>query len=176
MSIFSLKNKKVVITGGAGVLCSAIVKGMGNEGAEIALCDISYAKDTLSTLKESGIKAKRYFIDVLNIEEIQKCKNKILEDFGRIDILINGVSGNLQDTTTSRDLDFFNITKTALETVIQLNLLSVVYTSQIFGKIIALNKEGGSIINISSMNAFRPLTGIPGYSASKAAVSNFTAE
>jgi NAD(P)-dependent dehydrogenase (short-subunit alcohol dehydrogenase family) len=174
MSIFNLKNKKVVIVGGSGALCSAIAKGMGDEGAEIALCDISDSKETLNKLKENNIKAKSYYIDVMSIEEIQKCKNKVLEDFERIDVLINGVGGNLKEATTSKDLNFFNIPKTAFETVIKLNLLSVVYASQIFGEAMILNKKGGSIINISSMNAFRPLTNIPGYSASKAAVSNFT--
>ena len=174
MSIFSLKNKKVAIIGGSGALCSAIAKGLGNEGAEIALCDISDSKETLNQLKENNIKAKSYYIDVMNIEEIRKCKNKVLEDFERIDVLINGVGGNLKEATTSKDLDFFNIPKAAFETVINLNLLSVVYTSQVFGEVMALNEKGGSIINISSMNAFRPLTNIPCYSASKAAVSNFT--
>ena len=174
LDIFSLKGKKAVITGGAGILCSSIAMGLGRAGAEIAICDISDSKKTISDLRENGIKAKSYYIDVTDIKEIQKCKELLLKDFQTIDILINGAGGNVKEATTSKELSFFDIPTSALEKVIQINLSSTIYTSQIFGKVMVLNQSGGSIINISSMNAYRPLTGIPGYSAAKAAVSNFT--
>jgi len=172
--IFSLENKTVVITGGAGSLCSSIAMGLGKAGAKIAICDKSDSREIISRLKNNGIECRGYYIDVTDIEEIKKCRDKILKDFKNIDILINGAGGNIKSSSTSKEISFFDIPADAFKRVIDLNLMGVIYTSQIFGKILSLNKNGGSIINISSMNAYRPLTGIPGYSAAKAAVSNFT--
>jgi len=108
-------------------------------------------------------------------DKIEQCKNEVLNDFGKIDILVNSAGGNLKEATTSSDLSFFDLSLSALEKVIALNLFGgAILPAQVFGKVMADNKNGGSIINISSMNAIRPLTRIPGYSAAKAAVSNFT--
>jgi NAD(P)-dependent dehydrogenase (short-subunit alcohol dehydrogenase family) len=139
LDIFSLKGKKAVITGGAGVLGSAIARGLGKAGAKIALCDIVNADKVAQELKSEGIEAKGYYINVME------------------------------------DLKFFDLPLSALEKVVGLNLFGgAILPSQVFGKDMIKNQDGGSIINISSMNAFRPLTRIPGYSAAKAAVSNFT--
>ncbi len=98
-----------------------------------------------------------------------------MSDFGKVDILISAVGGNQKDATTSDELSFFDLELDALEKVIALNLFGgAILPAQVFGKSMAGNSEGGSIINVSSMNALRPLTRIPGYSAAKAAVSNFT--
>jgi len=175
LRIFSLNGKKAVITGGAGVLCSFIESGLGKAGAEIAICDINNTDEAVRRLIDEGIKAKGYFIDVMDSDSIKNCRDNIVRDFGRIDILVNGAGGNMKEATTNKDLTFFDLSMTALERVIKLNLFGgAILPSQVFGKVMINNSEGGSIINISSMNAFRPLTRIPGYSASKAAVSNFT--
>jgi NAD(P)-dependent dehydrogenase (short-subunit alcohol dehydrogenase family) len=174
-NIFSLKGKKAVITGGAGVLCAVIASGLGKAGAEIAVCDINSTDEIVKRLKQEGISAKGYHIDVMDMDSINKCRADIVMDLGRVDILVNGAGGNMKEATTSKDLAFFDLPLSALEKVIKLNLLGgAILPSQVFGKIMAENPDGGSIINISSMNAYRPLTRIPGYSAAKAAVSNFT--
>ncbi len=173
--IFSLKDKVAVVTGGAGVLCSAIAEGLGNAGAKIAICDISDTTKVISYLTRQGIEAKGYYIDVMDKNKINQCKDKVIADFGKVDILVNGAGGNIKEATTSLELSFFDMEMSSIQKVINLNLFGgAILPSQVFGKLMAENKKGGSIINISSMNAFRPLTRIPGYSAAKAAVSNFT--
>jgi NAD(P)-dependent dehydrogenase (short-subunit alcohol dehydrogenase family) len=111
----------------------------------------------------------------MDIEKIKICRDEIIKDFGRVDILLNAAGGNMKEATTSEQLEFFNLPFSALEKVVELNLFGgALLPSQVFGKIMVENEEGGSIINISSMSAFRPLTKVSGYSAAKAAVSNFT--
>jgi len=175
LKIFSLKNKTAVITGGAGILGRDISKTLGKAGAKVAICDIVDTKDFIADLKDEGIDANGYYIDVLNKDKISKCNDQVLSDFGQIDILVSAAGGNLKDATTSDNLSFFDLPLDALEKVISLNLFGgAILPAQVFGKTMAKNSQGGSIINISSMNAIRPLTRIPGYSAAKAAVSNFT--
>jgi len=174
-NMFSLEGKTAVITGGAGVLGSAIAKGLGKAGAKIALCDIVNTDKAAKHLQEQGITAKGYYINVMDIEKIKSCRDEVIKDFGKVDILLNAAGGNTKGATTSEELKFFDLPLSALEKVVGLNLFGgAILPSQVFGKNMVENKEGGSIINISSMNAFRPLTRIPGYSAAKAAVSNFT--
>ncbi len=175
LDIFSLKGKTAVITGGAGVLGSAIAKGLGKAGAKIALCDIVNADKVAEKIKSEGIKAKGYYLDVMDIEKIKICRDEVIKDFGKVDILLNAAGGNMKEATTSEELKFFDLPLSALEKVVGLNLFGgAILPSQVFGRDMIKNQDGGSIINISSMNAFRPLTRIPGYSAAKAAVSNFT--
>jgi len=172
---FSLEGKSVVITGGAGVLGSVIAKGLGHAGARIAIADIVDTKNLVNKLQEQGVDARGYYMNVMDTEKIKASKEEILKDFNQIDILINAAGGNKKEATTSDDLSFFDLPLDALEKVIGLNLFGgAILPSQVFGKDMINNPEGGVIINISSMNAFRPLTRIPGYSAAKAAVSNFT--
>jgi len=173
--MFSLEGKKAVITGGAGILGSAIAKGLGKAGAEVALCDIVNADKGAHKLQEEGIKIKGYYIDVLDIKKINECYHEVINDFNRIDILINAAGGNIKEATTSEELSFFDLPLSSLEKVVGLNLFGgSILPCQVFGKYMVKNKEGGSIINISSMSAFRPLTRTAGYLAAKAAVSNFT--
>ncbi len=175
LEMFSLKGKTAVITGGAGILGSAIARGLGKAGAKIALCDIVNADKVAKQLQEQGITTKGYYINVMDIEKIKICRDEIIEDLGKVDILLNAAGGNTKGATTSEELKFFDLPLTALEKVVGLNLFGgAVLPSQVFGKIMVGNIEGGSIINISSMSAFCPLTKVPGYSAAKAAVSNFT--
>lgn len=173
--IFSLKGKKAVITGGVGVIGSAIGLGLGKAGAEIAICDIAETKDIINLFKKEKVKAKGYYLDVMDREKIEKCKDEVINDFGQIDILVNAAGGNIKEATTSDTLPFFDLQLIDIQKVINLNLFGgAILPCQVFGKAMIGNKDGGSIINISSMNSFRPLTKIPGYSAAKAAVSNFT--
>jgi len=175
LKMFSLEGKTAVITGGAGILGSAIARGLGKAGAKIALCDIVNTEKAAQELQEEGIIVKGYYINVMDIEKIKSCRNEVIKDFGKVDILLNAAGGNMKEATTSEDLKFFNLPLSALEKVVGLNLFGgALLPSQVFGKIMVENKEGGSIINISSMSAFCPLTKVPGYSAAKAAVSNFT--
>ena len=175
LNIFSLEGKKAVVTGGAGVLGSAIAKGLGKAGAEVAICDIADTGSVIADLRKEGIKAKGYYMDVMDRKKIESCHDEIIKDFGKVDILLNAAGGNMPGATTSKDLSFFDLPLSELQKVVGLNLFGgAIVPSQVFGKTMAKNKEGGCIINISSMSAFRPLTRVPAYSAAKAAVSNFT--
>ena len=175
LDIFSLKGKTAIITGGAGVLGRNIAEGLGNAGAKMAICDIVDTSDIVKDFKSKNIEARGYYIDVLKKDKIKICQDQILSDFGKVDILVSAAGGNQKEATTSEELSFFDLPQGALEKVIALNLFGgAILPAQVFGKTMAENSEGGSVINISSMNAFRPLTRIPGYSAAKAAVSNFT--
>ncbi len=175
LQMFSLEGKTAVITGGAGVLGSEIAIGLGKAGAELAIADLASTDKIIERARHEGIKAKGYFIDVMDLKKIEECAQEIVKDYGKVDILVNCAGGNMKDATTSKELSFFDLPLDALRKVVDLNLFGgAILPAQVFGKIMVKNEDGGSIINISSMNAFRPLTRIPGYSAAKAAVSNFT--
>lgn len=172
---FSLKGKSALITGGAGILGSVIARGLGHAGASVVIADIVDTNPLVENLQKEGINSKGYYLDVMDIEKIKTCKEEILKDFQQIDILVNAAGGNQKEATTSKELSFFDLPVKALEKVVGLNLFGgAILPSQVFGREMLKNKEGGSIINISSMAAFRPLTKVVGYSAAKAAVSNFT--
>ena len=172
--LFSLKGKNAVITGGGGILGSEIARALGRAGAKISICDIKNYKETAETLQKEGIEADGWFLNVMDKNLIKDTAEKIFET-GTIHILVNAAGGNVKEATTSETLSFFDLPLEALEKVIALNLFGgAILPSQVFGKEMAKNPQGGSIINVSSMNAFKPLTKIPGYSAAKAAVSNFT--
>jgi len=175
LEIFSLEGKVAVITGGAGILGTTIARGLGKAGAEIAVCDIVNAEKVAQGLQTEGIQAKGYYINAMDIEKIKICRDEVIRDFGKVDILLNAAGGNMKEATTSKELEFFDLPISALEKVVALNLFGgALLPSQVFGKDMIKNEDGGSIINISSMSAFCPLTKTPGYSAAKAAVSNFT--
>ena len=175
--LFSLTNKVAVVTGGGGVLGGAMAEGLAGAGASVAIADIflDKAETVAQNIVKAGGQSKAYSMDVFKKETIEACCTRILTDFGRIDILINAVGGNMKGATTSPEQSFFDLPGDAVQKVLDLNLLGgAIVPSQVFVKAMIANENGGSIINISSMNAFRPLTRIPGYSAAKAAVSNFT--
>lgn len=172
MSRFDLTGKRIAITGGAGVLGAALAAGFAKAGAMIAILDLAEhrAREYAAELGPGNIGAG---INVLERESIQKALDNCLTKMGGVDILINGAGGNHPKSTTGPDMSFFDIPKESLEFVSGLNLTGTILPSQIFGKhMVDVNQ--GNILNISSMNAFRPLTRIPAYSAAKAAVSNFT--
>ncbi len=174
---YSLEGKTAVVTGGGGVLGSAIACGLAGAGAAVAIGDLlpDMADRCARQIVAAGGTAKGYKMDVFTVETIQACCDAVLEDFGPVDILVNAVGGNMKGATTSPEQSFFHIPSDALNKIMDLNLIGgVILPSQIFIQSMLKNETGGSVINISSMNAFRPLTRIPGYSAAKAAVSNFT--
>lgn len=173
--MFDLKGKNAIILGGGGVLGATMAKGLSQAGANIAVGDyfLDKAEEVVKAL--SGVTNKGYQIDAMSRESITKMCQDVITDFGNIDILVNAVGGNRPDATTNEETDFFNLSGDAVAKVVELNLMAGAITpSQIFGKAMTEQDSGGVIINVSSMNAFRPLTRIPGYSAAKAAVSNFT--
>lgn len=175
--MFSLKGKTAVVTGGGGVLGGSIALGLAQAGACVAIGDLlpEMAERCATHIVNSGGNAKGYALDVFKEDSIQQCCGAVLRDFGRVDILVNAVGGNMKGATTAPEQSFFQIPAEAMTKVMDLNLIGgVVIPCQVFVQAMLKNQNGGSIINISSMNAFRPLTRIPGYSAAKAAVSNFT--
>ena len=102
LKMFSLEGKTAVITGGAGVLGSVIIaKGLGKAGAKIALCDIVNADKVAQELKSEGLEAKGYYINVMDIEKVKVCRDEVIRDFGKVDILLNAAGGNMKEATTS---------------------------------------------------------------------------
>jgi len=172
---FDLHKQVAVITGGAGVLCAAICKALANAGVSVAILDLNEkaAQELAFEIQSSGGRASGYGCNVLDKENIEKVARNILLEFSQVDILINGAGGNKPQATTSQDMKFFDLPADAFRWVFDLNMLGTILPTQVFAKIMAEQKHG-VILNISSMNAFRPLTRIPAYSAAKAAVSNFT--
>jgi NAD(P)-dependent dehydrogenase (short-subunit alcohol dehydrogenase family) len=181
-----LKDKVVVVTGAGGVLCSMFASAIAQCGAKVALLDrnIENAQNYADEIVKTGNIAKAYKIDVLDRESIEAARLDVINDFGTCDILINGAGGNNPRATTTNeyyfdgDLEkdittFFNLDPKGVELVFNLNFLGTLIPTQVFAKDM-INKEDASIINISSMNAFTPLTKIPAYSGAKAAISNFT--
>lgn len=182
-----LKDKVVVITGAGGVLCSMFAKAIAECGAKVALLDrnIENAQNYANEIIKEGNIAKAYQVDVLNKESLEAARAQVIADLGTCDILINGAGGNNPRATTTNeyyfegDIDktdittFFNLDPKGVEFVFNLNFLGTLIPTQVFAQDL-LNKEDASIINISSMNAFTPLTKIPAYSGAKAAISNFT--
>jgi len=173
--LFGLEGKVAVVTGGGGVLCRVISRALARVGAKVAVLDLNEeaARCVAGDVMDAGGDAIAIQCDVLDKASIEAAAQTILETFGRVDILINGAGGNKKQATTSPDLAFFDLPAEAIRWVFDLNFLGALLPSQVFGKLVAEQGEG-CILNISSMNAFRPLTRIPAYSAAKAAVSNFT--
>jgi NAD(P)-dependent dehydrogenase (short-subunit alcohol dehydrogenase family) len=169
---FDIQGKVAVVTGGAGVLCTSMCHALADAGAKIAVLDLRNENATALAV-ELGNGAIGVACNVLEKASVEIAAQKVIEHFGRVDILINGAGGNKPQATTSPEQSFFDLPADALRMVFELNLMGIIIPSQVFGKIMAAQKSG-VIINISSMNAFRPLTRIPAYSAAKAGVSNFT--
>jgi len=173
--LFDISGNVVVITGGGGVICSTIAHGLARLGARIAILDldIDSANKVAGEIVSTGGEAIAYQCDVLNRDNLSKVANQVFTDFKRINILINGAGGNKPQATTTINQLFFDIPQVAIEWVLNLNFIGTLLPSQVFGRYM-VEQGNGIILNISSMNAFRPLTRIPAYSAAKAAVTNFT--
>ncbi len=180
-----LKDKVVVITGAGGVLCSMFAEAVAKTGAKIALLDLNEAaaKECADRIVAAGGIAKAYGCNVLDKSTLEAVHDRISAELGSCDILINGAGGNNPKATTDNEYftpdslgsmkTFFDLDQAGVEFVFNLNFLGTLLPTQVFAKDM-LDKEDASIINISSMNAYTPLTKIPAYSGAKAAISNFT--
>jgi NAD(P)-dependent dehydrogenase (short-subunit alcohol dehydrogenase family) len=173
--MYDFTGKSVAITGGAGILGAEIAGALAGCGAEVAILDVNpdAGKAAVDRMGEPGKRVSVFQCDVLNRDSVAKVAEQVTARFGKLDCLVNGAGGNKPQATTSPDLKFFDLPTDALRWVFELNILGTILPSQAFGKVMAAQGYG-VILNISSMNAFRPLTRIPAYSAAKAAVSNFT--
>ncbi len=180
-------SKTIVITGAGGVLCSGFAGCLARQGHRVALLDLNEqaAQTVADEITAAGGVAKAYGCNVLDKACIEKVHRQIQADFGNCDVLINGAGGNNAKCTTAHEeyeegdetasdfLTFFNIDEKGFDFVFDLNLKGVLLPSQVFMADM-VGRRGCCVLNISSMNAYRPLTKIPAYSAAKAGVSNFT--
>jgi NAD(P)-dependent dehydrogenase (short-subunit alcohol dehydrogenase family) len=176
--LFSLKNKTAVITGASGAIGGAIAKGFAAAGANLALTfnSNSEAAETIVAVAQAlGVKARADWVNIVDAESVQNHAEMVEREFGQIDILLNSAGGNIKAAITNKDKGFFDLDPQDIRDTVHLNFLGgAVLPCLSYGGIMAKGANGGSIINISSMNAFRPLEGRPAYAASKAAVNNFT--
>ncbi len=172
---FDLSGKSAVVTGGAGVLCASMCKVLAEAGARVAILDLNLqaAESLASEIQDLGGEAIGLLSDVLEKNSLEEASRKVIEKYGSVDILINGAGGNHARATSNNEQSFFDLPDEALKWVLELNLMGTILSSQVFGKYMAEQKSG-VILNISSMNALRPLTRIAAYSAAKAGISNFT--
>ena len=181
-----LSGKTAVVTGAGGVLCSMFAKVLAQCGAKTAILDLNLeaAQKVADEITAEGYAAKAYKANVLDKEVMEEVHKAVLADLGPCDILINGAGGNNPRATTANeyyfpgDIDkdianFFNLDKDGVSFVFNLNFLGTLIPTQVFAQDM-LTREGCNILNISSMNAYTPLTKIPAYSGAKAAISNFT--
>ncbi|MGM9652975.1 MAG: SDR family oxidoreductase [Eubacteriales bacterium] len=188
-----LTKEVAVVTGGGGVLCSGFAKALAECGAKVAVCDlrVEAAQAVVDEITAAGGTAAAFEMNVLKKESIEAAQAAIHEKLGAVTLLLNGAGGNNPKGSTTKDnltpedlaeLDkngtiegvktFFDLDPDGISFVFNLNFLGTLLPTQVFAREMA--KTGGTIINVSSMNAFRPLTRIPAYSGAKAAVSNFT--
>ena len=181
-----LTGKVAVVTGAGGVLCSAFAKVLARAGAKVALLDLNYdAADRFAQeiVAEGGV-AKAYKCNVLDKDICYAVADQVLSDMGPCDILLNGAGGNNPRATTDKEYfelgdieadtkSFFDLDKSGVEFVFNLNFIGTLIPTQAFARQM-VGREGCNILNISSMNAYTPLTKIPAYSGAKAAISNFT--
>ena len=181
-----LSGKTAVVTGAGGVLCSMFAKVLAECGAKVALLDLNQeaAQVFADEITASGGQAKAYKANVLDKAIMEEVHQQVMADFGPCDILINGAGGNNPRANTTNeyympgDIDkdivtFFNLDDAGVQFVFNLNFLGTLIPTQVFAKDM-IERPGCNILNVSSMNAFTPLTKIPAYSGAKAAISNFT--
>ena len=181
-----LTGKVAVVTGAGGVLCSAFAKDLARAGAKVALLDLNQeaAQKFADEINAEGGVAKAYACNVLDKDICYAVADQVEADLGKCDILINGAGGNNPRATTDKeyyeegDMDadtksFFDLDKSGVEFVFNLNFIGTLLPTQAFARQM-VGREGCNILNISSMNAYTPLTKIPAYSGAKAAVTNFT--
>jgi NAD(P)-dependent dehydrogenase (short-subunit alcohol dehydrogenase family) len=172
---YDFTDRTVMITGGAGILGGEMACALVGCGANVAILDRdpSLADRLMDRLGRGPGCAMVVYGDVLKRDTLIEAEEAVRAEFGRVDTLINAAGGNNPRATTSADLSFFDLPEEALRFVFDLNIVGTIMPCQVFGRGMAEHGEG-VILNISSMNAFRPLTRIPAYSAAKAGVSNFT--
>lgn len=170
-----LSGDVVVMTGGGGVLCSVMARAVAARGAAVAVLDLSgeAAVRAAEQIRSDGGAALSLACDVLDRAQLEQAAQDIASHLGAPTALVNGAGGNRPEATTGPERSFFDLPKEAIQWVFDLNFVSTFLACQVFGQAMAASGSG-NIVNISSMNALRPLTRIPAYSAAKSAVSNFT--
>ncbi len=173
--MFDISGMCIAITGGAGILCSAMAKSLAARGARIAVIDYDALRgnEVCKEIESAGGFALPVQANVLDRKEVEDAFNCAVQSLGRIDVLINGAGGNKKDATVQLDKSFFQLPDDALQWVFNLNCIGTILPSQVFGKHFAARKQG-QVINITSMCGYRPLTNVVAYSAAKAAIVNFT--
>jgi NAD(P)-dependent dehydrogenase (short-subunit alcohol dehydrogenase family) len=174
-TLFDIRDSTAVITGGSGGLGSVMAHALAKAGVRVAILSLhaaSSAKVVQAIQAENG-EAIGIACDVLQRIDLEHACTEVLKTFGSIDILINAAGGNSPHATTSADVSFFDLDIRAIESVLDLNFIGTLQSCQVFGRPMA-ERGQGCIVNVASMNAVRPLTRIPAYSAAKAAVANFT--
>ena len=173
--MFDLTGKVAILTGGAGVLGSAMAKGLVQAGAKVGILSRTASKvqKAVDEIQEMGGEGLALVADVLVENQLIDARNKVLKKWGRIDILVNAAGGNMKGATIMPDQDIFNLNMEDFTKVTDLNLKGTVLPTMVFAKVMADQKKG-CIINISSMAAQQAITRVVGYSASKAAIDNFT--
>ncbi|MFZ0548314.1 MAG: SDR family oxidoreductase [Candidatus Promineifilaceae bacterium] len=174
-NLFDLQDKVAVVTGGTGVLGGTIGQGLASAGARVGILGrrSEKAAEVVNNITEANGEAMVLTADVLERGQLEKALSAVMDSWGRVDVLVNAAGGNKQAATVFGDLSFFDMSRAAYEEVVALNLTGTLLPCQVFGKVMA--KQGsGSIINISSMTAQRPLTRVLGYGNAKAGVDNFT--
>jgi NAD(P)-dependent dehydrogenase (short-subunit alcohol dehydrogenase family) len=170
-----LSGKVAVVTGGGGVLCSAMSKALGQHGASVAVLDLNVeaARKVADEIQNAGGKAIAVEADVLSRQSLQQAAETVHQQCGMVDILVNGAGGNKREATASPEMSFFDIPAEAIQWVFNLNCVGTILPSQVFVRDM-VEKQAGVVINIASMAGIRPLTRVVSYSAAKAAVANFT--
>ena len=170
-----LSGKVAVVTGGGGILCSAMGKALAGRGATVAVLDLDpeAAQRVVDQIAAAGGKAMAAQADVLRRESLQQAAETIHRRCGPVDILVNGAGGNKPEATAGGEMSFFDIPADAIQWVFNLNCLGTILASQVFVRDMVRKKEG-VVVNIASMSGIRPLTRVVSYSAAKAAVANFT--
>lgn len=173
--LFCVKNKVVVITGGTGVLCEAMVRHFAEQGSRVAILARNEAKGNklAESIQATGGEASFFPTDVQDRALLEKNYAQIMEKYGRIDVLVNGAGGNMPGATIPPDKNLFDLDLDAVRQVVDLNFFGTLLPTLIFAKAMVQQGEG-SIINIASEAALRPMTRVAGYGAAKAAVVNFT--
>lgn len=174
--LFNIKGYVVAITGGTGVLGRTIAKYLAINGAKVIILGRKeeVGQEIVAEIKAAGGQCEFLKTDVMNQEVVQQNCDYIVEKYGRIDTLLNAAGGNMKGATIAPDQNFFDLEAKQFQTVLDLNLTGTVIPTQVFLKpMVAQGK--GSVINFSSMAAFRPMTRVCGYAAAKAGISNFTA-
>jgi NAD(P)-dependent dehydrogenase (short-subunit alcohol dehydrogenase family) len=174
-ALFSLNNKVAVVTGGTGVLGSTMAQGLAMAGARVGILGrrAEKAAEIAAAIEAQGGQAMPLKADVLDRTQLEAVRAAVIEQWGRVDILVNAAGGNIPQATVVGDLSFFDLSKEAFNQVLDLNLVGTLLPCQVFGQVM-VQQESGSIINISSMAAQQPLTRVVGYAAAKAGIDNFT--
>ena len=175
-NLFDIKGYVVAITGGTGVLGRTIAKYLALNGAKVIILGRKedVGAEIVADIKKAGGECEFLKTDVMNQEVVQQNCDYIVEKYGRIDTLLNAAGGNMKGATITPEQTFFDLEAKQFQTVLDLNLTGTVIPTQVFLRPM-VNQGKGSIINFSSMAAFRPLTRVCGYAAAKAGISNFTA-